>query len=363
MTAPRLTKRSVIAGLYGQQAAARSPQRFSPPPQPAPEPAARLMIANSWQIVLSVLGVFLVMMLGAYCRRTGWLSREADRSLANLTAKVLLPALFIDRILSGDKFDSLLETWVPPAFGFGITVLGFLLGWMVAYTLGPRIGLTDDSSRRAFALGVGICNYGYIPLPLAEQFYESAVVPLILHNVGVDLALWSVGVAIISSGTGARRPWWKAVFSPPLLAVIFAVTLRQTGLDQSIPWPVRQATRQLGDCTIPMGLLLSGAIIIDFVRDAKWAGSFRTVAAAILFRQALMPVLMLGVAAVAIQSSEMKQVMMLEAAMPAAVFPIVLARLYDRDISTALRVVLATSIAGIVLVPTWLIIGKWFLGV
>lgn len=321
------------------------------------------MISNSWQIVLSVLGVFLVMGLGAYCRRTGWLSREADRSLANLTAKVLLPALFIDRILSGDRFDSLLETWVPPAVGFAVTVVGFLLGLLVAYTFGPKIGLTDDSSRRAFALGVGICNYGYIPLPLAEQFYRDAVVPLILHNVGVDLALWSVGIAIISSGTGTKRPWWKAVFSPPLIAVIFAVTLRQTGLDQWVPRPIRQATGQLGNCTIPMGLLLSGAIIIDFVREAKWAGSVRTVAAAILFRQAVMPVLMLGFAAISIRSTEMRQVMMLEAAMPAAVFPIVLARLYDRDTSTALRVVLATSLAGIILVPAWLVAGKWFLGV
>jgi len=321
------------------------------------------MIQDTWQIFLSVLGVFLVMGLGAYCRRTGWLTREADRSLANLTAKVLLPALFLDRILGGTRLDSLHETWVPPAFGFGITVLGLLLGYFLAVRVGPWIGLVDDSSRRAFALGVGICNYGYIPLPLAEKFYPDAVISLILHNVGVDLALWSVGVAIISGGSGGGRPWWKAVLSPPLMAVVLGMTLRQTGLHEWVPEPVRQATTKLGNCTIPMGLLLSGAIIIDFLRDAPWKGAVKTVLGAIAFRQLIMPLLMLGITVAIAPSIEMKQVMVLEAAMPAAVFPIILARLYDRDTTTALRVVLATSLAGIVLVPIWLLLGKWWLQV
>ena len=53
---------------------------------------------------------------------------------------------------------------------------------------------------------------------------------------------------------------------------------------------------------------------------------------------------------------------MLEAAMPAAVFPIVLVQLFGRDLETAVRVVLSTSIAGVVLIPVWLAIGKWWLG-
>ncbi len=321
------------------------------------------MFADTWQIVLSVLGVFLVMALGAYCRRTQWLTPAADRSLANLTAKVLLPALFVDRILGGQRFDSLLETWVPPAFGFGITVMGLLMGLAVAKTLGTWMGLADPASARSFALGVGICNYGYIPLPLAERFYSDAVVDLILHNVGVDLALWSVGIAIISGGKSSGRPWWRLILSPPLVAVLIAVTLKQTGAAAFVPDPILQATGKLGSCAIPLGLLLSGALIIDFLREADWKGAGRTIVVAILFRQAWMPVLMLGIATLLIERVEMKQVLMLQAAMPAAVFPIVLARLYDRDTATALRVVLSTSIAGIVLVPLWLAIGKWWLGV
>ena len=146
-------------------------------------------------ILSSVLGVFLVMGIGGFCRWREWLKPDADTSLAAVIAYVLLPCLFVDRVLAGSKLDNLSTVWIPPTVGFVITAGGFALGFLIAKLLGEKIGLDTEAKQRAFALCVGICNYGYIPLPLAEKFYPSAVVDLILHNVGVDLALWSVGIA------------------------------------------------------------------------------------------------------------------------------------------------------------------------
>ncbi len=314
-----------------------------------------------WPIVASVLGVFLVMGVGAICRLGDWLTAEADRSLANLTTNVLLPAYFIDNILSSTQFDSLTHAWVPPAFGFVATALGFAIGFAFARILGRFVGLDTDAKQRAFALCVGICNYGYIPLPLAERFFPDAVVDLILHNVGVNLALWSVGIMIISGSAGGG--WKKAILSPPFVAVILAVLVRHFSWDEFIPTSIFTAVGALGDCAIPLGLVLSGAIIVDFLRGASWSGSAPVIAAAIGLRQGLMPVLMLLAAGTLATTIDMRQVMMLQAAMPVAVFPIVLVLLYDRDTQTALRVVLSTSLAGIVLIPFWLAVGKWWLDV
>ncbi len=207
-----------------------------------------------WLIVSSVTGVFVVMGIGALARWRHWLSQSADRSLASLTAYVLLPALFVDRILSGSQLNDLSSVWVPPAFGFGFTAAGFLLGLMAARVLGPTIGLDTDLKQRSFALCVGICNYGYIPLPLAEQFYPDAVVDLILHNVGVDLALWSVGIAVVGGGSGAG--WRRAVLSPPLMAVAFSLCLKQFWGADALPRSLSSVAAMLGDCAIPMGLAI-----------------------------------------------------------------------------------------------------------
>jgi predicted permease len=49
--------------------------------------------------------------------------------------------------------------------------------------------------------------------------------------------------------------------------------------------------------------------------------------------------------------------------MPAAVFPIIMARHYGGDPPTALRVVMSTSAASILTIPLWLRFGIKFAGV
>lgn len=317
-------------------------------------------MSDLWPITSRVLGVFLVMVAGALGRRLQWLTSESDKSLASLTANVLLPALFFERIVQSDQFDSLAESWAPPAVGFATTCLGFLAAGLVAWAIGPWVGLREASSRRTFAFCVGIGNYGYIPLPLAEHFYPGAVVTLMVHNVGVDLALWSVGVAIISGQFGSH--WKRALLSPPLIAVVAAIAIRQLGWAARLPGPLIQLAESLGQCAIPLGLILSGAIILDYVRLVHWRKNISTIVAAIALRQLLLPVAMLAFAFFAAIDLELQQVLLLQAAMPTATFPIVLVLLYGQDTETALRAALGTGLLGIVTIPAWLAAGKWLLG-
>ena len=74
-----------------------------------------------------------------------------------------------------------------------------------------------------------------------------------------------------------------------------------------------------------------------------------------------MPVLLLGTAALLPLSLDVRPVIVLQAAMPSAVFPIVLARLYDKDTTTALNVILATGLTGIITIPLWLYAGRLWL--
>ncbi len=300
------------------------------------------------------------MVVGALGRRLNWLTNESDKSLANLTANVLIPAFFFSRIVASDQFDSFAESWLPPTVGFLSTCGGFAVAGLVAWGLGPWIGLRDPASQRAFALCVGICNYGYIPFPLAEYFYPEAVVTLMLHNVGVDVALWSVGVMIVSGHF--TKQWTRAVLSPPLLAVVLAILIRQFGWADEVPGPVMQLTDSLGQCAIPLGLVLSGAIILDYVRLVRWGENLSTIVAAVALRQLLIPAALMAFALFAAIPVDLQQVVLLQAAMPAATFPIVLVLLYNQDTGTALRAVLGTSLTGILTIPVWLVVGKQLLG-
>ena len=320
-------------------------------------------------IASNVSGVLLVMAIGATARWLGWLSAASDRSLAVMIANVLLPALFLDRITSAGRSigdptiaaPGMMDTLIPPLVGFGCTSLGFLIALLLVRTIGPFFGLRDSMVQQTFAFTVGIANYGYIPLPLAEQFFPEAVVPLLLHNVGVDIAMWSLGILIISGDI--RNGWKRVLYSPPLWAMLVAVTIQQLGFAPFLPNSLMKAAGSLGQCAIPIGLMLSGAIIVDHWKDVKWKNAIPTLTLAFGIRLLVLPMVFLSIAKFIRLPDHLDEVLLLQAAMPAASFPIIIAKLYHGDLPTALRVVVGTSIISLITIPIWIVVGKQFLGI
>ena len=53
--------------------------------------------------------------------------------------------------------------------------------------------------------------------------------------------------------------------------------------------------------------------------------------------------------------------LLIQAAMPAATFPIVMTRLYEQDVKTAWVVVVGTSLLSLVTIPLWMVFGAAWL--
>ena len=301
------------------------------------------------------------MAVGAFARFMRWFTSEVDRSLAGFTTNVLLPAFFFHRIMTDTNLSTSLSAWTPSLYGAGLTAFGFGISLSVVWLFGRWFGLNELSERRSFALCAGIANYGYIAFPLAEAFYPGCVVALLVHNVGVDMALWSIGLFIIS-GQGLKKSWRRVVFSPPLVSVVIALTIRQLGGQAFIPQPLMHMSDQLGRCSIPIGLVLSGAIIFDYAGRVKFAEAWRPLVLAIAVRIILLPIVFLAVAKFGNLSRELQEVLLLQAAMPSATFPLVMTRLYNQSVETAWTVVVGTSLLGMVTIPLWMVFGAFWLG-
>lgn len=301
------------------------------------------------------------MAVGAAARYLGWFTSEVDRSLAGFLSNVLLPSFFFHRIMTDTKLSTSMGAWVPSLYGASLTVLGFCVSLVVVTLFGRWFGLSTSSERRTYGLCTGIANYGYIPFPLAEAFYPGCVVTLLIHNVGVDIALWSVGLFIIS-GQGLKRSWKRIVFSPPLLSVAIALLVRQAGITDWIPRPILSMTDQLGRCSIPIGLVLSGAIVYDCITTVDFRKAWKPLFLAVLVRMVLLPLLFLALAKYGTSTRELQEVLLLQAAMPAATFPIVMTRLFNQSVETACTIVVGTSLLGLLTIPFWMVAGAQWLG-
>ena len=314
-----------------------------------------------FQLLLLVVPVFALIGIGVIVRRVHWVEGEAETSLIRLVVNVLYPCLIFESVAGNAALRSPGNLVVPPLVGFGITFLGIRAGLIVAKAIGLHVG----TGLRTFALAVGITNYGYLPLPIVDNMAgwgPNVRAVLLVHNVGVEIAIWTVGVLVLS-GQSLRAGWRRLATSPVLITLGLAVVCNLTGLTPRLPAVLMTTIHTLAVCGIPLGLIMTGVNLANYLNEPRELFDAKVSIAAMALRLGVLPVLILALAYFLPCSEELKRVLVVQAAMPTAVIPIIIARLYGGHPRTAVQIVLGTTALGILVIPLWLRAGLAWIGV
>jgi predicted permease len=302
-----------------------------------------------WTLLALVLPVFAVIAAGAGARRMGWLRPEADDSLLKLVVNLLYPCLIFSNVLGNAALRAPGNLLTAPAMGF-VTMAG---GIGVAYIVAQWAGFATGKGLRTFAFSVGIFNYGYMAIPLVEALFgRETLGVLFVFNVGCEAAIWTVGILVLAGVS--MRDGWRRLFNAPVFALVLAVVLNVSGAGAWLPQILKTAVAMCGASAVPLGLLLIGATLVEYFGTPSKLVDLKVTPLACALRLGVLPVLMLALAAVLPLPREVKQVLIVQAAMPAGILPIVIAKHYGGQPLTAVQVVLGTTAAGLLVVPLWL---------
>jgi predicted permease len=304
-------------------------------------------------LLTAVLPVFLLMGAGAALRRLRLLTREGDGALLTLAVTVTYPCFIIENIVGNDSLRDPANVWLPMLCGAAFMIAGGALTWLAA----PLFGLREGKVRRTFALACSIQNYGYLPIPIMSVIFPGGdwMGVLFIYSLGVELVLWSLGVWFMNPGAhGALRN----VLNPVVLSIVVGLGLNL------LPWhewhggggawiftSVQRAVHLLGACAVPLGLLLVGATLFDLVSRPGWHSDTGAAAGGVIMRLLVLPLTMLGALALIPAGTELRHVIAVQAAMPAAVFPMIIARRYGGDEATAMRVIVITTLVSLLTIP------------
>lgn len=311
-----------------------------------------------WQLLLLVLPVFALIAIGVVVRRVHWVEGEAESSLIRLVVNVCYPCLIFESVAGNSALRTPGNLLLPPLLGFGMTFLGIRAGLLVAKAIGLHVG----TGLRTFALAVGVTNYGYLPLPImAAMWGEESRGVLLVHNVGVEAAIWTVGLLVLS-GESLREGWRKLV-SPVMITLVLAVGCNLAGVTPLLPKLVTETVHALGVCAIPLGLIMTGVNLANYLNEPRQLFDAKVTITAMALRLGVLPVVMLVVAKYLPCSVELKRVLLVQAAMPVAVVSIIIARMYGGHPRTAVQIVLGTTALGVFVIPLWLRAGLAWLGV
>ncbi len=312
---------------------------------------------ESLHVLQAAIPVYLVVLLGIILRRTGVLTEDADKGLMTTAVHVFFPCLILDKMLGAEVLRDPSVMYTSAGIGFAMIVLGALLSFLLA----PVLGLRSGSGRGTFAVSAGLQNYGFIAIPLVAYLYpgdDNVIAVLFTHNLGVELAMWTVLLMLLS---GKITPSWRVFMKGPIIAVIVGLLLMETATDHMVPAVGRNLFAILGVCAVPMSLLLVGTTLGDLLGKTKF--DWKIGVGGVALRLALIPVIILASAKYLPLAVELKQVLVIQAAVPAGMFPIVLSRHYGGRTEVAITVVITTTVVSLLTMPLVIAFGKSWVGV
>lgn len=312
-------------------------------------------VSSPGAIITAVLPAYLLILLGAGLRKSRILRHEHDEPLMHVVFHVMYPCFILDKILGSEA----LRTGSVVGWSFGIGFMELIVGGAVGFLCGWLLRLEKGNGLRTFAFSVGIQNFGFTAIPIVQALWGAAAVSvLMVHNLGVELSIWTAGVMLMSND---KKIPWKKLINGPALSVVVGLLLVALGVDGKITGPFREMMKWLGSGAFPLALLVTGAIMIDMVRVEKI--SLRIALGGSIVRLLLVPGLILSVAKFFPLSLELKQVLIVQAAMPAAMSPLLIAKLYGGRPGIAAQIIVASTLLSLLTLPWVIAFGiKWVLG-
>jgi predicted permease len=309
-------------------------------------------VENWINIILAVLPPFVLLSVGCLSRRMDWLGREADRSLSRFIVYVLYPCFIIYHVLGTESKVGIQEAWIAAVFGFFAISIGFLVARVVTH-----ICKIEKKEKPAFCFCSGIFNYGFFAIPVASLFFgNELVVKIILFNLGVEVAIWTLGILILTSSKFEIRK----ILNPPAISVVLALALQTWGGRELFPQFAWNVLSMIGNCSIPMALMIIGASFYDLLKGYRPSPFYRVELGAVFTRALFVPALFILYANygwIPVEVPWMTEVLIIQAAMPAGVFALVVVRNYEEDTETGLRAIMATMLISLISLPTWLWVG------
>lgn len=304
-------------------------------------------------ILSATLPVFMVMGIGFLFHKRRWLNEEVEVGVMKLGLSLLFPCYIVSVIPGNPALTTVSSAVWAIGIGFVIILCGFGIAWLAA-TLG---GIKKGQGLRTFTIASGIQNYGFVALPIIIEIFPDNPGPkglVFVHGVGVEIAMWTVGLAILRG-----KADYRSIINGPFIAVVTGLFLNYSGLYRYVPEIVTTVLEMLGACAIPMAIFMIGATIGRYFERDILIDAARVSLLSVLVRLGLSMLLILCLVKFLPLPGDLKRLLVVQAAMPAAIFPIVLSRLYGGQPQVAIQVVVATSVVGMITAP---LVIAWGLG-
>lgn len=289
------------------------------------------MLFELWNVIAPVL---VCTAIGVFWGRssTPYAAEFVSRAVMNIGAPCLIVSTISQAEISGQ--------------GFAQVALAASLIFIGTAALAVLVIRYSGGDVRSLLSAVVFPNNGNMGLPLCLfAFGEEGLALAVAFFLVQMTALMTGGVALMSRANTGLLPMLKDLAKQPLIYSIF-VALWLLGTDTTLPLWIDTTVELLAGFTIPLMLITLGVSLSNLTTTGWWRSigfSVLRIGGGLVF--AWLVVSLLGL------TGTVKNVVLLQSIMPAAVFNYLLALKFDRDPNAVAGVVVASTVMALVAVP------------
>lgn len=295
--------------------------------------------------ILVILGMILV---GFVIGEKGWFDDKSRGLLAKLVTQVALPCYMLYTITQRFTAADLLK--MLPALRFPALSMVILLGIATAVA---KIFAVRQDRRGLFISMFFNSNTIFVGLPINQALFGDASIPYVLiYYMCNTTFFWTLGTYLIQrDGEGEAqfdlKMSLKKVFSPPLLGFLLGLVFVM--LQIKLPAFLASDLQYLGNLTTPLSMIFIGLSVSHVGVKQLVLGKDQLLI--LVGRFMVSPLLMATIVYWAPLPILMKQVFIIQSAMPVMTNAPVVARLYGADSDYAAVMVTETTLATMVVIP------------
>jgi predicted permease len=284
----------------------------------------------------------LILVAGFIAGKCRILTKPSQIGLTNLVLYITLPCTIVDSF----KVD-----YDPKLIiGMGITLLIALIAQAVNQVVSVVFFRRQPRERRSvLRYGMIVCNSGFIGMSVISALLGgTALSYAAIYLIPQRFAMWTLGISAFTKDKQGNA-LAKTLIHPAMIAVYIGMAFLLLPVD--IPPIILGPLAVIGDCTMPIAMLLVGSILTETKLSMLLD---RQIYFYCFLRLILIPgIIFIGCMVFQI-SHEITQVCVLMAGMPAATTTSLLALRYDSDEKLGSTIVVISTIFFFALLPLWM---------
>ncbi len=290
-------------------------------------------------ITLQQVGIlFILIILGFICGKTGVVTTEGKKVLSNLLVTIIMPAMILNSYMS--EFNPNVLSNLLLAFGLSTAAIVFAMAVSFLLTFQMK-----SKNKTVLWFAFSFSNAAYMGFPLIQGLFgDEGMLYASAFATMFNIIVWSVGYAVMSGELEAKQIAKSVSKSPVTYAVILGLVIYLCRIP--VPQVLKQPISLVGSMTTPLSMIIIGVMIAGSKIKAILGN--KEVWLTVAVRLVLIPAVTFGAFYLFGIGGMVGSVILIQAACPTAATTSVLAIQFNHDESVGAGTVVLSTICSIV---------------